>query len=63
MTSKELSDAMTLYRAKHRLSQTEFAKKCGLTVQTVCSIETEQQSPSRVTLAKIMLVLDSDKEE
>lgn len=53
----KLSDDMVLYRAKNRLSQTELAKLCGLSTQTVNSIETDQQKPSRVTEAKIKLVI------
>lgn len=58
-----LRDEMVLYRAKERISQTEFAHRCGVSLQTICSVEKGQQSPSRVTEAKIRLVLDKDKEE
>lgn len=58
-----LQEKMVLYRAKHNISQAELAKKCNLSLQTVHCIESGIQSPSRVTEAKIRLVVDSDKEE
>lgn len=57
-----LAEKMLTYRAKHRMTQPEFAKKCGLSTQTVCSIETGQQTPSRITELKILLVVEEDKE-
>lgn len=56
-----LSDRIVRYRARHKLSQREFAKKVGLSLQTVNSIETGQQEPSRVTVAKIDLLLEEDE--
>jgi len=57
-----LSEEMVRYRAIERISQGELAARCGLSVQTINSIENETQVPSRVTLAKIRLVI-GDKEE
>lgn len=48
-----LRRAIVLYRAKHRKSMKEFAKDCGVTMQTIYNIETVGQNPSRVTRAKI----------
>lgn len=59
----DLVKKMVNYRAKHSMSMREFAQKCGLSLQTVCSIENETQTPSRLTEGKIRLVLDADKEE
>lgn len=59
----ELSDKMVLYRAKERITQTELAKRCGVTLQTIYSIEKGIQNPSRVTEAKIRLVVEAPKEE
>ena len=56
-----LADEMVVYRAKHRLNQTEFGELCGLTTQTICSVEQKLQTPSRLTEAKIRLVLDGDQ--
>ncbi len=58
-----LSERMVLYRAKHNLSQRAFAGKVGLSLQTVNSIETGQQSPSRVTEAKINLLIEEDEKK
>ena len=58
-----LAEEIVRYRAKHRLSQREFAERAGVSLQTICNIETRQEEPSRVTVAKIMLVLDSDNKK
>ena len=57
----KLSEEMVVYRAKHRLSQTDLAKLCGVSTQTINSVENETQNPSRVTIEKIKLVLEGDK--
>jgi DNA-binding XRE family transcriptional regulator len=53
----KLSERMVLYRAKERISQAELARRCGVTLQTINSVENETQSPSKVTVAKIELVI------
>ena len=58
-----LAEAIVNYRARERISQGEFAKKAGVSLQTICNIETGQQDPSRLTVAKIMLVLNKNKTE
>lgn len=58
----ELSDKMVVFRAKHRINQSELAKMCGISTQTVNSVETDQQKPSRVTEAKIRLVIEEREE-
>lgn len=55
-----LRQAITLHRAKHKLSMKEFAALCGVTPQTIYNIESVGQNPSRVTRAKIGLVLDEE---
>ena len=57
-----LREEMVRYRAKERISQGEFAKRCGLSLQTINSIENENQTPSDVTLMKIRMVLEEQKE-
>lgn len=54
---ENLADKIVMYRAKHRLSQRQFAEKCGLSLQTVNNIETGIAEPTRVTVAKIELVI------
>lgn len=55
-----LAERMIVYRAKERITQRELAEKCGVTVQTICSVENETQSPSKVTRAKIELVIGKE---
>lgn len=57
-----LSERMIRYRAVERLNQQELADRCGVSKQTICSIENETQEPSKVTLAKIELVVGKDEE-
>lgn len=56
-----LPEMMVRYRAIHRISQGELAKRCGLSLQTVNSIENGLQDPSRVTEEKIRLVVEGDE--
>lgn len=60
MKHSELSDKMVMYRAKHRISQRELAEMCGVSTQTINSVETDQQKPSRVTETKIRLVIEKE---
>lgn len=55
-----LADRMVLYRAKERISQKELARRCGLTLQTVNSVENELQAPTKLTKAKIELVIGQE---
>lgn len=57
---EELANRMLVYRAKHRLSQKEFAELVGLSTMTVNSIESGRQTPSALTKTKIMLILDKE---
>lgn len=59
----ELSNKMIEYRAKERISQKELAKRVGVTLQTINSIENGLQEPSKVTRAKIDLVINRKEEE
>lgn len=53
-----LAERMVRYRAKERIPQKELARRCGLTLQTVNSIENGLQTPTKLTKAKIELVLE-----
>ena len=57
----ELQDRMVEYRAKERITQTELAKRVGVTVQTINSVEQGIQKPSRITRAKIELVIGKEE--
>ena len=59
----DLVKNMINYRARHRISMRAFAEKCGVSLQTIYSIENGLQTPSRVTEAKINLVLEGDADE
>lgn len=52
-----LQDKMVEYRAKHDMSQKVFAEKCGVSLQTINSVENGLQKPSKMTEAKIMMVI------
>lgn len=58
MTLEDLKGKMLEYRARHNISQTELARRCGLTLMTVNSIENGRQSPSKLTEAKILMVVE-----
>lgn len=63
MAERNLVNEMVRYRAKHDLSQAELAAKAGLSTQTINSIETGQQTPSKVTEMKLWIVLEEDFEK
>lgn len=62
MERTELAEKMLRYRAEERISQRELASRAGLTVQTVNAVENGTQSPSKLTEAKIKLVIDRSAE-
>ena len=62
MTNK-LSDMMIMYRAKHRLSQKKLAELCGVSLQTINSVENELQEPTNLTKQKILLVVEEKEVE
>ena len=53
-----LGEEMTRFHAKYKLTQKEFAYIVGVTVQTICNVETGQQTPSRVTEQKIRMAME-----
>jgi len=54
----KIGDEILVYRAKHNISQGEMANRCNVTKQTIFNIEHGIQEPTRLTKAKIRLVLD-----
>lgn len=56
----KLSERMVIYRAKQNISQSELARRCGVTPQTINSVENETQEPSKLTVAKIELVIGKE---
>lgn len=57
-----LQERMVEYRAKERISQRELASRCGISVQTINSVENGIQEPSARTRAIIELVVGKEKE-
>ena len=56
----ELGELMVRYRAKERISQSELARRCGVSLQTINSVENGIQTPSKVTETKIRLVVEGE---
>lgn len=56
-----LQERMIQYRAKERLNQQELADKCGVSKQTIYSVENGYQTPNKVTAAKIEMVVGKDE--
>jgi len=56
-----LQDRMVEYRAKERISQKELASRCGVSVQTINSVENGSQDPSKRTVAMIELVIGKEE--
>ena len=54
----DLIKRMIDYRAKENISQKALAERVGVTVQTINSIENGLQEPSKLTEAKIYLVIN-----
>lgn len=52
-----LRDLMLEYRAKHDISQSELAKKCNVSLTTICAIENGKQKPHKKTETRIRLVI------
>jgi len=59
----DLSDKIFMYRARHRLTQTEMAKRCGISLSTLCAVEKRDEEPSPRTLIRIMDVLEGENNE
>lgn len=60
-TNKLINDVI-YFRASHNLSQGKFAKLCKVSTQTIYSIENGLQTPSKMTEAKIRLVIGGGEE-
>lgn len=57
-----LQEMMIQYRAEHNVSQEKAAELVGINRQTWCNIESGRQDPSKLTEAKIMLLLRKEEE-
>lgn len=56
----KLKDAIIMYRARNNLSMKSFAEACGVSMQTIYNIESVGQNPSRITRAKIEMLLGNE---
>lgn len=59
----DLANKMVMYRAKHNISMEKLAQLCGVSLQTINSVEKGTQNPSRLTEQKIRLVVDVEGEQ
>lgn len=50
------------YRAKHNISQEEFANRCKLCIMTVNAIENGKREPNKLTKAKIEQLIENKEE-
>lgn len=62
MEQKDLIGKMLAYRARNNISQAELGRRCGLTLMTINSIENGRQSPSKLTQAKIRMIVERKSE-
>ena len=63
MAELSLSEKMIRYRAKERISQKELADRCGVSLQTINSVENEIQTPSRLTETKIRMIVEEGEDD
>lgn len=59
--TKSLSQRMLEYRAKHNMSQEDFAIKANVCLMTVNAVETGKRTPTRLTQTKIEMILQEDE--
>lgn len=57
-----LQERMLDYRARERISQMELARRCGVTKQTIYSIENGLQEPGKMTRRKLEIVIGKEDE-
>ena len=58
-----LSNDILMYRAKNNISQQEMANRCRVTKQTIFNIEHGLQDPTKLTEAKVRLVIEGGSNE
>lgn len=60
---KSFAEQIIMYRAIQRISQAEMARRCGVTLQTIYHLENCIQKPSKLTVAKIRMVMTGKEGE
>jgi transcriptional regulator with XRE-family HTH domain len=58
----ELGERILEYRARHGLSQEEFANLVQVNVMTINAIENGKRKPLRITVKRIEMILQEDEE-
>lgn len=58
-----LQEKILRYRAKHGLTQREFGELIGVTNQTVYAIENGLQDPGKMTMMRIDILFEEEKEK
>jgi DNA-binding XRE family transcriptional regulator len=58
-----LAERLKKYRYEQIINQQELADRCGVSKQTIYSIENGLQEPSLLTLAKIEAVIGKENNE
>lgn len=57
----DLRERILQYRARHDMSQEDFANLCRVNVMTINSIETRKRTPTQLTVVKIEMILKEDE--
>lgn len=60
---KLFAEQIVMYRAAQRISQAEMARRCGVTLQTIYHLENCIQKPTKLTVAKIRMVMEEKEAE
>ena len=55
--SKDIQKRILEYRAKENISLKEMAKRCNVSLQTICYIENGTQTPGKLTTQKVLNVI------
>ena len=55
-----LGERILRYRAKHNLSQEEFANRAQVNVMTINTIENDKRKPTKLTEMKVEMILKED---
>lgn len=58
-----LNNQIAVFRAKHKLSQTDLAKAIGVSRKTISTVETGRFTPSVVIALKLAAHFDTNVEE
>lgn len=56
-----LGEKILEYRARHNISQEDFANRAQVNVMTINSVENGKRTPTKLTMVKIERVLREDE--